>query len=644
MGLSGSRREFLRWMASGAAAGVAGAFGGCVEAMVGSEAGRSGGPRRPNVVFIIADDQRWDMLSCMGNRYVKTPHLDRLAAQGCVFENAFTVSGVCSPSRAGFLTGKYAYQCGAPQIIGRNNTFLMQETPFPACLHEAGYYSAHIGKWHLGQGQAKKPGYDYWAGFYALGRFYDTRVWINGQMKQFKGYSDDILSQLAAEQIGRLAGKDEPFCIFLGLKAPHLPFSYARRYENYLEGTRIAQPDSIDEDYDRSGRAPIMKTNLIRARTFQGGIPMFGSWDKYIKSYYRASQGLDDAAGRVLAAIDQAGIAEDTVVIYTSDQGYTLGEHGMTEKHYAYEQVMRIPMIVRYPRLVQAGIRRKELVLNIDVAPTVLDLCGVRPGADMAGRSWRPLFEAGSAGRAADWREDFLFEYWDHRPVLPGQLAVRSQRYKLITYPGRPDRELYDLGRDPGENRNVIDERGYAGTLKEMEARLERLIKETGWLPRRNYLVNNCYVLGPVSQGHTEAVRERVFAARFDPEQVFDIAGERLEWVKIPFGEDGMLDFGAAGAVEAGAKLLVSFVIRRLSNRDPHVILDIAPARATEGYYESSRIWSCKGHNSYSLGIFSWYNVPLTARENVVRLVMDCQGPAKMKLTVNAPQGTVSLR
>lgn len=597
------------------------------------------GTKRPNVIFILADDQRQDMLSCQGNPYVRTPHLDRLAAEGCRFENAFTVSGVCSPSRANFFSGKYSHNCGAPQIIWKNNSFLLNEIPFPALMHQEGYYASHIGKWHLGDGQKPKPGYDHWAGFEWLGAYFNTTVFIDGEMKQFEGFSDDILAGLAADKIRDLADAPQPFCMFVGLKAPHLPFSYPERYETYLDGIDIKEPESIDEDYDISGRAPIMKTNVIRVRTFQAAIPLFGSWDNYVKSYYRSSQALDDAVGIILDALDNKGISEETIVIYSSDQGYTLGEHGMTEKHYAYEQVMRIPMIVRYPAMVKPGITPDEMVLNIDVAPTVLDLCGLDPPRDMDGRSWRPIFQA-AGGEVDGWREDFLFEYWDFRPTLPSQLAVRSDQYKLITYQDHPERELYDLRTDPEENHNQIRDPDYREVLAEMEGRLNRLISETGWSPRRFQPVNNCYVIGPIPAAEAGQVRDQVFGEEFSSDQTFDHAGQVLTWVKIPFGADGSLDFGESMPEKPGHVLLVSIPVARLVERDPHAILDMIPARKTRAYHDGEMIWETEARSGLGL---SWYNFPLTEPEYVIRLEMSCEGPEKLKLRVNAPEGSVSL-
>ncbi len=594
---------------------------------------------RPNIIFIMADDQRHDMLSVNGNPYVKTPNLDRLAAEGCNFTNAFTVSGVCSPSRAEFFTGKYGHQCGAPQIIWDNHTFRMNETPFPAVLHDEGYYSAHIGKWHLGEGQKKKKGYDYWAGFEWLGSFFNSTLHVNGKEEQYEGFSDDILADLASERIREMSKLSQPFCLFVGLKSPHLPFSYPERYKEYLNDVQIPEPENIDEDFDESGRAPIMKTNVIMVRTFQGGIPHFGSWDNYVKSYYRSSQALDDAVGTILDAIDEAGITNETIVIYSSDQGYTLGEHGMTEKHYAYEQVMHIPMIIRYPEVIQSGIASSAMVLNIDVAPTVLDYCGVQAHPDMTGESWKPLLEA-KGEKVSGWRNDFMFEYWDYRPILPSQLAVRSEKYKLITYQDHPEQELYDLEKDPKENQNVISDPEYVEVATDMQKRLQRLIGETAWAQRRFQPVNNCYVIGPLTGEEAEVARTVVFNDPFNPDQEFDFRGESLAWKKIGFESDGSLNFGGAIPSVPGKVMLISIPVKRLSGRDPHAILDMRPVRKTSAWFQGEMIWECEAGNNLGL---SYYNFPLPTENNVIQLEMFCEGPAKMKMTVNAPEGSVSL-
>jgi len=595
--------------------------------------------RRPNIVVIVSDDHRWDLMSCTGNPYMKTPQLDRLAREGCLFDNAFAVCGVCSPSRAAILTGKYAHQCRAPYIIWKNNTFLANETPFPARLHAAGYHTAHFGKWHLGEGQLPKPGYDHWAGFEWLGQYTDTKVWINGKMKQFEGYSDDILSTLAAAYIEERAKTSQPFCLYLGLKAPHLHFKYPPRLEHALDGIEIPKPDSYDEDYDRTGKAPCLKGNVIRIETFRGGLPLFkNSWEKYIKSYYRSALSIDDSVGRVMRALDEAGVADDTILIYTSDQGYTLGEHGMTEKHYAYEQVMRVPMLVRYPRRIKPGSHPKEMVLTLDIAPTLLDLCGQQIPSEMVGQSWRRLFEA-DRHPVKEWRDDFLFEFASANPKLPAQLAVRTDRYKLITYQHFPDRELYDLQEDPREMRNVADRLEYAPVLADMRNRLDRLIRETGWVKRTERPVTSCYVLGPVAADDEGRVRQALRTRPFDAGARFKADGKNLAWHKLTAGENHRLNVASILGKGLGHIGFIAIPLVRLTEQDPYVTLKFkpfGPRGATKMYLAGQPSWEGRPR-------FPVCNPPLDKRKNtlLVRITTTRQGD--LQLTMNAPLDSIKL-
>jgi arylsulfatase A-like enzyme len=628
-----NRRDFLKTIACGAVVGLAGVNGGLAQAS-GLLQKFQDKPlkRRPNIVVILSDDQRADMLSCMGNKYVQTPNIDRLAKEGLVFENAFCTAGVCSPSRASILTGKYPHQCGAPGILWCNNTFLRNETLFPTLLHQAGYYTAHIGKFHLGQDAMPKPGYDYWAGFEWLGEFFKTKVTINGAEKQFEGFSDDILASLAAEQIKEAAKKDAPFFVFVGLKAPHLPFSYDQRYKNFLDGVEMPKPPSYNEDYDVSGKPAFMKNNLIRIDTFQGGLPMFGnSWDTYVKAYYRSSQCLNDAAGVILKAIDETGEAQDTIVIYSSDQGYSLGEHGNTEKHYAYEGVMRVPMLVRYPRMIKAGIRRKEMALNIDIAPTLLDLAGASIPADMAGQSWRPVLDA-KKETPAKWRDDFLFKQESPGDAIPGQIAVRTERYKLITYQSFPDRELYDLQNDPLEIKNVVTDPAYANVLKDMELRLARLKKETDLRPYIDHPVGSIYILGPLGRDSNKTIDEYLVknSGKFDSD--FNYGGKSCQWQRVPASSPGIFRFDSTPQAEN--EILIAFIIEVLDKKDPGTRLVIAPALPMIGYANGERIWDSQ------VGAINHFNPPLRSGANAIVLKVQAN-LSELQLAVNAPQGSI---
>lgn len=556
----------------------------------------STGDDRPNVVFLIADDHRYDVMSCRGNPYLETPNIDQLADDGCLFENGFTTAAVCAPSRGAFLTGKYPHLAGTPRMPWKNNTFLRRERPFPARLGDDGYYAAHVGKWHLGEGHLPKDGYDYWAGFEWLGEFEDPTVHVNGEPQSFEGYADDVLAELAAERIRERGDASNPFCLTFGLKAPHLPFAYPERYDDTLEDVDIPRPPSFDEDYGQTKKEPL-QGNTIDIETFRGGLPLFdGDWDDYIRSYYRAVLAIDDAVGRVVQALEDAGIADKTILIYTSDHGYTHGEHGLTEKHYAYEESMRIPMLVRYPPLTgEGGHRPTEMALNIDIAPTLHDLCGVDTDEEMDGRSLRPLLD-GKTDRPTDWREEWLFLFEDDRDDLPAQLAVRTDRYKLVTYQYHDHEELYDLREDPHELRNVIDESDYADVRDDLEGRLDRLCAETDYVPRTETPVSASYVLGPVHEVDAESVRERLFANGYPALEIaVEVGSLEMEWTRIE-SDDGEFDLTRGFDVDSPSLVdtvcFVAIPLRRMDDRDPFVEMRFSPFRRGRAYADGEVVWT----------------------------------------------------
>lgn len=546
--------------------------------------------------------------------------------EGARLGNTFCTAGVCSPARASILTGKYCHQAAAPGIVHVNNSFLRQETPFPALLHEAGYHTAHIGKWHLGRGAEPKPGYDYWAGFDWLGEYFDTELTINGERKQFKGFADRILSDLAVDYIDEHAGDPAPFCLYVGLKCPHLWFEYPPDLEHTLDGLDIPKPASYNEDYAQSQRSRIIAESGLRIEKFVGGLPLFdNSWEKYIRSYYRSAMAIDEAVGKILGAIDDNGIAKKTIVLYTSDQGYTLGEHGLTEKHYGYEEVMRVPMMLRYPKAIKPGTVCDALMLNIDIAPTLLDWCGVTPPEGMTGRSWRPLFET----KDAAWREDFLFD--------GSHLGVRTARHKLLTY-GNGDRELYDLQDDPKEMHNRYEDPAFARVREDMEQRLARLLEETGWERRRDHRVDQAWLLGPVAAVDTEAVEQR-------------LASQPVSGTPPDIGANGTVYPWRAVRADAGkpfelppsdgttAYCYLAFAMERLLDYDPFTRVDLRPPRPAKAWVNGDAFWEIT-HNAWHLVC----NPPLMARENLVVLRLPANGPATLQLSVQAPEGSVALQ
>ncbi len=521
-----NRRDFLKALGGAATASAFFSTTGFAAGILSNAFTKIG--KRPNIVFVLADDQRADMMSCSGNPYITTPHFDRMAKEGVMFENAFVNVAVCSPSRACFLTGKNAHEVGVPGIINNAQTFHRNEITFPQRLHKAGYATAHFGKWHLGEGEKAKPGYDVWKGFHAVGPYFNPTLSGTGEPKQYKGFTDDVLAELAADYIKKAAKEDKPFCVFVGLKAPHLPFQFPPRYNHTFDKTNISKPVSYDEDYVMNNKPAFENLPCnIKIREFVGGLKMFSnSWDKYVKSYYRSAQSLDDSLGTILKAVDNSGAAEDTIVIYTSDHGYSLGEHGLTEKHYAYEKCIRIPMLVRYPKMIKPGIRRKEMVLNMDVAPTLLDLADVPIPKDVEGKSWRPLFEA-KTGKEQDFRDDFLY-------YLEGlHLAVRTKRYKLIEWPNTNFSELYDLEKDPDELKNLIDEPAYTKIRKRLKNRLEEYKKETDLRKKEELKIAEPYFIGPFNNKQEPELLKKALAISTFSGTPIKVSGKTFSWKKV---------------------------------------------------------------------------------------------------------------
>lgn len=521
---------------------------------------QGGTERPPNVVVILADDHRYDWMGHKGKAFMKTPHLDELAAEGISFANAFACSGVCSPSRASILTGRYADRASAPEIIWCNNSFLHSQTPFPQLLHKAGYATAYIGKLHLGDDEKPKPGFDYWAGFPFVGDFSNQPVWINGEKTPGSGFTDDRLAKLAADWIAGQGKDGKPFFLMVGLKATHIPFQYPERMKAELGDTVFAEPETYHL------RKPGLGDNHILAEKFKYGIPAYGNFQEWVRSYSRLALTIDGSVGTIVEALKKSGQFDNTLFIYTSDQGYSLGEFGLCEKHYAYEQVMRIPMVVRYPRWIPEGTKRDQMVLTVDLAPTILDACGVAAPEGMDGRSWKPLF----ASETTPWRDDFLFQFWHYfGEIMPPMLAVRTDRYKLIEYELQPVKELYDLKNDPLEKENLYGKVEIAPVQADMEARLARLKKESGWLPREIRPLESFALLGPVPK-EKEKELETLLSRQTSPEPV-QIGKETFTWKPCELGAKGTFD---AGNFKEGDIFYIAVPFVRNIDYDPYITLE----------------------------------------------------------------------
>ena len=448
----------------------------------------------PNVVVIMTDDQRADQMSCAGHPFLRTPQLDRLAKEGVMFRNAFTTTSLCSPSRASFLSGVYAHTHG----VFDNFTDFPKDLPsYPKQLKEQGYATAYIGKWHMGEeDDSPRPGFDHWVSHTGQGNYFDNTFNIDGTRKELNGYYTSVVTDLAVDYIEHGRPQDKPFCLIVGHKAPHTPYTPEPKYATIFDDVPIDYPHSA---FDLAGKPQWIVDRLDTWHGIYG--PVYGyrkefpdrsaagvlAFQSFVRSVNATIQSVDDSVGRIYQALQNNELLDDTLLVFTSDNGAFLGEHGMTDKRAMHEASIRIPLLMRYPQRIRAGSNINKLVLNIDLAPTVLELCGAKPIENVHGHSLVPLFD----GHTDGWRRSFLYEYNYEKqfPYTPNVRGVRTENWKFIRYPhgdGSPDRhlaELYDLVSDPEERHNLIADERFPARAEELRKELDRLQRETGALP-----------------------------------------------------------------------------------------------------------------------------------------------------------------
>lgn len=417
---------------------------------------------RPNIVFILADDLRSGALSCEGHPFVKTPNIDRISREGKRFRNAFVTSPVCTPSRASYLTGQYPRTNGIT-VNTRYHEQSHQLITFPRLLQQSGYESGYVGKWHMGQDDTPRPGFNRWISFKGQGKHYDPTLNVDGKEEKLKGYTTDILADYAVEFIKR--ARTKPFSLFLAPNAVHGPFEPAERHKQLFADQPIKRAVSAT---DQGIGKPAIK-----------GVYTAYQKDEGIRNQLRMLVALDEAVGRLLRVLEETKQLDNTLVIFTSDHGYFWGEHGLGEKRLAYEESIRVPLLVRYPRLIKAGTTSDEFTLNIDIAPTLLGLAGAPVPKNMQGSSLIPLFK----GKVKNWRTSFLTEFYEEQgtrsPRIPGWQSVRTEDMKYIRYIDREGfDELYNLKADPFEMKNLITEPSARTALNNMKAELEKLLEK----------------------------------------------------------------------------------------------------------------------------------------------------------------------
>jgi arylsulfatase A-like enzyme len=441
---------------------------------------------RPNIVVILVDDLRWDDIRVSGHPFVETPNIDRMAREGARFLNAFAATPLCSPSRASILTGQHIRRNGIVDNTARDSASHRLQT-FAIPLEAAGYRTAFIGKWHMGNDDTRRPGWTRWVAMKGQGEAVDPKLNIDGARTTAKGYVTDVLTDHAVEFIR--GSREAPFMLFLAHKALHPNImqrddgstaALESQPEGFVPAERhrgryAAQPVPRRQN---ALRAPEGKPALARAIPGLAPLsPATGTSERDIRGRLEMLLGVDESLGRIVATLDSLGALDNTLLVFTSDHGYFYGEHGLDqERRLAYEETARIPLIVRYPRVARAGSTPAQLTQTIDFASTILELAGVRDPVRRDGRSLVPLL----TGTATPWRSSILLEYHTDavfpRTLTMGYTAVRTDRYKYIRYKELQGMdELYDLETDPFEMRNLIDtDRGRA-LLPELTAELGRL-------------------------------------------------------------------------------------------------------------------------------------------------------------------------
>lgn len=448
---------------------------------------------RPNILYIMSDDHAAHAMSCYGSRINETPNLDRIAQEGMRLDNCFCTNSICTPSRAAILTGAYSHVNGVYTLRDR---FDGRQESLAKLLQEAGYQTAMIGKWHLGHGGNADPtGFDYWNVLPGQGDYHNPKMIEMGEERHYQGYATDLIADFSLQWLDD-RDTEKPFFLMCHHKAPHRPWEPDEKHMHLYEDQEIPYPETFDDDYSNRARAAGAAKMRIE-RDFRpddlkvdppdgltAGELKKWKYQRYIKDYLRCVASVDDNVGRLLDYLDREGLTENTIVVYTSDQGFFLGDHGWYDKRFFYEEALRMPFVVRYPKEIPAGVTSDNMVLNVDFAPTFLEYAGLQPTKRMQGVSARAVLNGEPPG---EWRSSMYYRYFMHTDPSHNVYAhygVRTDRYKLIYYyetePDPPEWELFDLETDPYEMTNVYDAPQYQEVVRELKVELHRLRVEVG--------------------------------------------------------------------------------------------------------------------------------------------------------------------
>lgn len=481
-------------------------------------------PRKPNIVFVFADDHAYQAISAYGSKINKTPNIDRLAEEGMRFDRCLVTNSICAPARAVILSGKYSHLNG---VLDNRLEFDGSQQTFPKLLQGAGYQTAIIGKWHL---KSDPTGFDYWEVLPGQGAYYNPDLRTAAGPTRYEGHTTDIITGLTLDWLKEKRDPEKPFMLMYQHKAPHRNWMPGPEYLSMYEGETLPEPETLFDDYSHRASPASQQTMEIgrhmtdasdlklaphspeglteqqsrrwnntfgrlteeqrkvwfaaydpkneefREQNLTGEDLVRWKYQRYIKDYLRCIASIDANLGRVLDYLDEAGLADNTVVIYSSDQGFYLGEHGWFDKRWMYEESLRTPLVARWPGVIQAGSVNREMVSNIDFAPTFLEIAGVEPPADMQGVSLAPFMRG---QEVSDWRRSFYYHYYEKGAhSVAEHYGVATQRHKLIRYPATGEWELFDLDTDPNEVHSRYGEAEYADVQKELSEELLRLRAE----------------------------------------------------------------------------------------------------------------------------------------------------------------------
>jgi arylsulfatase A-like enzyme len=451
---------------------------------------------RPSFLFVMSDDHCAQAVSAYGGPLAAvcpTPNIDRIAQKGLRFNNCFVTNSICTPSRAAIFTGKYAHKNGVYKFTALNQA----QPTLPKMMRRAGYRTGIIGKYHL---HSNPVGFDYWSILPGQGDYHNPEFvemgdesatrWVrDGKRTTYQGHCTDVIASKAIDALRSLGDSGQPFLLFCHFKAPHDTWEYAERYDDFLEDVEIPEPPNLFDNYE--GRSDMLRTQLQYIGSEWGDHTNFEEetahlsgkarkkkqYQLYLKKYLRCVKGVDDNVGRILDYLDESGLSANTVVVYTADQGFFLGEHGLYDKRIMYEEALRMPLLVRWPGRVRGGSVSEAMVLNVDFAPTILEIAGAEPQPDMQGRSFLPLLDG---GQPHDWRASMYYRYYRSHFETEPHYGVRTRTHKLVYFHDIDQWEMYDLERDPTEMHNLANDSAHRDKFNQLKAELFRLQAKLG--------------------------------------------------------------------------------------------------------------------------------------------------------------------